>query len=141
MTASHSASVMLVSMRSRRMPALLTRTSRPPKVSTADWIRRSAPSQSLMSSPLATASPPMATISSTTSWAGPLSLPSPSIVAAEVVDDDLGAVVGEQQRVLAADAPTRPGDDRDPSFVQPAHGGQHPSRHPPVPAPAGPSTV
>ncbi len=79
MTASHSASLMFVSMRSRRMPALLMRMSRPPKVSTADCTRRSAPSQSLMSSVLAMASPPMASISSTTSWAGPWSVPSPSI--------------------------------------------------------------
>ncbi len=79
MTASHSASVMLVSMRSRRMPALLITTSSPPKVSMACCTSRCEPSQSEMSSPLATASPPMATISATTSWAGPVDLPSPSI--------------------------------------------------------------
>ena len=44
MTASHSSMVMLTSMRSRRMPALLTRTSRPPKVSRAVRMRRPAPS-------------------------------------------------------------------------------------------------
>ena len=107
MTASHSASVMLVSMRSRRMPALLMRMSRPPNVSMADWTRRSAPSQSLMSSPLAMASPPMALISSTTCWAG-VSVGALAVHgAAEVVDHDLGALVGQQQRVLAADAAAR----------------------------------
>ena len=108
MTASHSASVMLASIRSRRMPALLTSTSRPPKVSTAWWTRRSAPSQSEMSSPLATASPPMASISSTTSWAGPVGGAAAVHLAAEVVDHDLGALLGEHQRVLPADAPARP---------------------------------
>ena len=44
MTASHSSMVMLTSMRSRRIPALLTRTSRPPKVLMAVWIKRPAPS-------------------------------------------------------------------------------------------------
>jgi hypothetical protein len=36
--------------------------------------------------------------------------------AAEVVDDDLRAALGEQQRVLAADAPARTGDRDDASF-------------------------
>ena len=40
--------------------------------------------------------------------------------AAEVVDDDLGALAGEQQRVLPADAPAGPGDDGDPA-VELAH--------------------
>ena len=79
MTASHSSSVMFVSMRSRRMPALFTSTSRPPKVSTAVLISRCAPCQSETSSPFDTASPPMALISSTTSWAGPVDAPVPSI--------------------------------------------------------------
>ena len=78
MTASHSASLMLASMRSRRMPALLISTSR--RTEGLDGLgdrARSAPAQSLMSSVLATASPPAATISSTTCWAGPASVPSP----------------------------------------------------------------
>src|SRR4051794_5663200 len=80
MTASHSSSVMLVSMRSRRMPALLIRTSRPPKLSMAVFTKRSAPSHVEMSSPLATASPPIALISFTTSSAGPVvGVPDPSI--------------------------------------------------------------
>ena len=81
MTASHSSTVMFTSIRSRRMPALLTRTSRPPKVSTAVAISRCAPSTSETSSPLATASPPMALISSTTSPAGPSDRPLPSTSA------------------------------------------------------------
>ena len=44
MTASHSSMVMLTSMRSRRMPALLTKTSMVPKVSMAAWMSRPAPS-------------------------------------------------------------------------------------------------
>ena len=79
MTASHSASDMLVSIRSRRMPALLISTSSLPKWSMAWLMRRSAPSQLEMSSVLATASPPIAVISSTTCWAGPASFPVPSI--------------------------------------------------------------
>src|SRR5580704_7644083 len=69
---------MFTSMRSRRIPALLTSVSIPPKVSTAWLTSRRAPSQSDASSPLATACPPMARISSTTSWAGPLEVPPPS---------------------------------------------------------------
>ncbi len=37
---------------------------------------------------------------------------------AEVVDDDLGALAGELERVRAADAPAGAGDDRDASFEQ-----------------------
>jgi hypothetical protein len=80
-TASHSVSVMFTSIRSRRMPALLTSTSRPPNVVTAVSMSRLAPSQSLMSSPLATASAPMARTSSTTSPAGPADDPLPSTSA------------------------------------------------------------
>ena len=39
MTASNSSSLVLANIRSRTMPALLTRTSRPPNFSTAVWIR------------------------------------------------------------------------------------------------------
>ena len=78
MTASHSPSVMLASIRSRRMPALLTTASRPPKASIAVSIMRFAPSQSATLSLLTTASPPAATISSTTWWAGETSSPVPS---------------------------------------------------------------
>ena len=107
MTASHSSTVMLTSIRSRRMPALLTRTSRPPKVSTAVAISRCAPSTSETSSPLATASPPMALISSTTSPAGPLGPTAAVHLGPEVVDHDLGTLAGELDGVGPADATAR----------------------------------
>src|SRR6516225_6632042 len=78
MTSSHSSGDMLISMRSRRMPALLTNTSSPPKVSSAVSIRWRAPSQSDTSSALTTASAPIRRIVSTTSLAGPIELPDPS---------------------------------------------------------------
>ncbi len=77
MTESHSCSVMLMSTRSRRMPALFTRMCRSPKVSTAVSTRRLAPSKSATLSVFATASPPIPWISSTTCWAGARSSPSP----------------------------------------------------------------
>ena len=69
-------------------------------------------------SPLATASPPAALISSTTCWAGPTSAPVPSMAAAEVVDDDLGPVAGQPQGVLPADAPAGTGHDGHPALTQ-----------------------
>ena len=82
----------------------------------------SAPSQSEMSSLLATASPPMAPdLVDDVAGPGRPRGPSPSIDAAEVVDDDLGALLGQHQRVLAADAPPGAGDDADPSFAQSGH--------------------
>src|SRR5437773_2747998 len=77
MTASHSSSVMFTITRSRRMPALFTSTWRSPKVSIAVRISRWAPSQSAALSRLATASPPIFSISSTTCCAGARSAPSP----------------------------------------------------------------
>src|SRR3954453_22098246 len=76
-TASHSAGSMLTSIRSRRIPALLTSTSRRPKLSMARWTIAPAASKSDTSPPSTTASPPAATISSTTSCAGEASAPSP----------------------------------------------------------------
>src|SRR6516165_10715599 len=78
MTSSHSSGVMLTSMRSRRMPALLTNTSSLPKVSIAILTRPRAPSQFDTSSALTTASAPIRRIASTTSFAGPTELPDPS---------------------------------------------------------------
>src|SRR5437763_2974348 len=77
MTASHSSWVMFTITRSRRMPALFTSTCRSPKVSIAVRINRWAPSQSAALSRLATASPPIFSISSTTCCAGARSAPSP----------------------------------------------------------------
>ena len=94
---------------------MLTRMSRSPNVSIAVLTSRWAPSQSATSSPLTTASPPMALISSTT-CCGRRDVGAGAVVgAAEVVDDDLRAFAGEQQRVLAADAAARAGDDCDPA--------------------------
>src|SRR3954468_7729581 len=81
MTASQSASSMLKLMRSRRMPALLTRMSRPPSSCVAWLIRPWPPSQDVMSSKLATAVPPAPLISLTTSSAGRSSLLSPETAA------------------------------------------------------------
>src|SRR6185369_16353631 len=74
-TASNSSSLVLANIRSRTMPALFTRTSSPPYVSTAAWIRPSACCQSATFAPLVTASPPAAVISSTTPCAA---LPPPA---------------------------------------------------------------
>src|SRR2546430_3470656 len=77
-TSSHSSGSMLKSIRSRRMPALLTTASSRPNASRAARTSRRAPSQSDTSSVLGTAAPPMAWISSTTSAAGTWELPDPS---------------------------------------------------------------
>ena len=72
MTASHSSSLMLKIIRSRKMPAQVTRASSCPKRSSAVPMMRRAPSQSATESVLATASPPVRSISFTTSKAGPV---------------------------------------------------------------------
>ncbi len=77
-TASHSSSVIVKIIRSRRIPALLTSTSRPPNRSTACRTSAAAPSNDDTSASLAAATPPAAVISSTTAWAGPASPPLPS---------------------------------------------------------------
>src|SRR6266508_896774 len=78
MTESQSSSSILKIMRSRRKPALFTRMSSAPNVSTACSTSRRAPSQSATSSWLAMALPPAAAISSTTCCAGLASAPVPS---------------------------------------------------------------
>ena len=107
MTASHSSSEVLASMRSRRKPALFTSTSSRPNASTAVAIRPSAWPQSATSAPLATASPPMArmVVDHLAGRAGRAALA--VALGAEVVDHDLGSLAGELERVLAPDAPTR----------------------------------
>ena len=103
---------MLTSTRSRRMPALLTRMSRSPNASIAVLTRRWAPSQSAMSSPLATASPPRG-LDLGDDLVGRAVVGAGAVVgAAAVVDDDLGALGGEQQGVLAPEAAPGTGDDR-----------------------------
>ena len=68
--ASHSSCSEFTNIRSRRIPALQTTVSRPPKVSTATPMSSSADFQSATSWLDVTASPPLATISSTTCCAG-----------------------------------------------------------------------
>src|ERR1700722_20728362 len=65
---------------SRRIPALLTNTSKRPNSAMACSTTLSAPLQVAIFSVLATAVPPAAVISSTTSRAGPLSAPSPALL-------------------------------------------------------------
>ena len=77
-TASHSASDMFTSIRSRRNPALHTSVSKRPHSATACSTIARASSQSDTSPPLATASPPAAAISATTSAAASLGVPEPS---------------------------------------------------------------
>ena len=77
-TSSNSCSLMETSMRSRRIPALLTTTWRSPNVETAWSTIALAPSNELTLSVLATAWPPAAVISSTTDWAAEMSAPEPS---------------------------------------------------------------
>ena len=71
-----------------------------------------------MSSPLATASPPGGHDLVDDLVRGPGRLAFAVHRPADVVDDDLGAVRSEQQRVLAADAPARAGDDADASLAE-----------------------
>src|SRR5213080_3934350 len=81
MTASHSSSLMLKIMRSRRMPALFTRMSIAPNSLTAVSTMRSAAAKSATLSALATARPPRARIASTTSSATRREAPRPSTSA------------------------------------------------------------
>ena len=78
MMRSHSSGLVLTNMRSRRMPALLITTSSRPNASSAVPMMRADACQSVTSSVFATASPPSARISSTTSAAGPVDAPAPS---------------------------------------------------------------
>src|SRR6202167_3084913 len=77
-TSSNSCSLMDTSIRSRRMPALLTTTWRSPNAETAWSTIAFAPSNELTLSVLATAWPPAAVISSTTDCAAEMSAPEPS---------------------------------------------------------------
>ena len=78
-TASHSSSDMLKNMRSRRLPATQTTPSILPNESMAVWTMRSPPSMVVTVSATATASPPAARISATTSSATSLLGSSPAI--------------------------------------------------------------
>ena len=65
-TSSHSSSLMLKTMRSRRMPAQVTTMSNLPKLSMAVWTIFSPPSMVATDSAKATAVPPASRISATT---------------------------------------------------------------------------
>ena len=78
MTASHSSSDMLKSIRSRRMPATATTPSIRPQRSTPVPMIRSPPSMVVTFSATATASPPAASISLTTASATSLVGSSPA---------------------------------------------------------------
>src|SRR6185312_8098494 len=80
-TSDQSDQLMRWKMRSRRMPALLTRMSTRPKAVSAALTISSAFLGSAMESVDAIASPPPALISLTTSCAGPASAPAPSRLA------------------------------------------------------------
>ena len=117
MTASHSSSVMLVSMRSRRMPALLTTAWRSPNVSIAVLISRCAPSHDddavAVGDGLAAHS-----LDLLDDLLGRAEVATRAVdVATEVVDHDLGAVRGQAQRVLAPDPSTGTGHDGDSTFT------------------------
>ena len=97
----------------RMMPALLTRTSMRPNCSTAASTSACAPAAVATSLVSAIASPPAATISAgdgrRRAGVGAVALHR----AAEVVDHDARAPLGEQPRVGPADPASRAGDDRD----------------------------
>ena len=100
-------------MRSRRMPALFTRMSRPPNVSTACSIIFSASDQFDTDAPLTTA-PTSARVDLVDHLLRRCDVGARAThVAAEVVHDDRRALVREQERVGATDAAPRAGDDRD----------------------------
>ena len=120
-TASHSSSPVVNTMRSRRKPALFTSTSRPPNVSIAVCTSRRAPSQSAMSSVLATASPPERgdLVDHLLRRAG---VGAGAVAGdAEIVHDDARALTGERQRVLSTDAAGGARDDDDAAVADTGH--------------------
>src|ERR1700728_4118673 len=98
---------------SRRIPALFTTPSSLPKVSIAVLTILLAGIASATVSKFATAVPPRFLISSTTSSAGAALVPEPSAAPAGIIDHDLRAFRGTQQRDLAADAAPGAGNDDD----------------------------
>ena len=122
MTASHSSSVALTSIRSRRKPALLTSTSRPPKVSIA-WLhhRRGLLEVGDVGAVGDRLAAHRLDLGHDLARPGPSQAPSPAPRRAEVVDDDLGALAGELERVLAAQAAAGAGDDRDAALTDAGH--------------------
>ena len=137
MTASHSSSVMLTSMRSRRIPALLTSDVEPAEDvdGLADEGLAPVPGGDVVG---VGHRPPAGggdlvdhLLGRARVGAGPVPRP------AQVVDHDVGAVLGQHQGVLPPDAPAGAGHDAGPAL---AHGITHRFAPPGLPsaAPAGP---
>ena len=103
---------MLWKLLSRRMPALFTTMSMRPKLSSAVCTMAAPPSGVATELVSSTASPPAASISSTTCWPGPASPPVPSTAPPTSLTTTMRAPAGEQQRVLPSQATARAGDDR-----------------------------
>ena len=126
-TTSHSASSMLKLILSRRIPALLMTMSSPPKISTAlpDHRLGVGPRRhrSGVGDRRATGGDDLVDDLLGGPGIGARSVGG----AAEIVDDDGGALTGEQQRLGAADASTRARDDGD-LPVEPTHVCLLPSR-------------
>ncbi len=117
-TESHSSSDIEKTIRSRRMPALLTRMSSCPNSATANSTSSRACWWSATSPVCATARPPAARISAATSSAGVGGRGAGAVPAglSEVVDDDGGAEPGQLQRLRPAQAAARTRDDRGPAL-------------------------
>src|ERR1700683_3464449 len=122
MTASHSSSDMLKSIRSRKIPATATTPSMRSHFSTAVAIRRSPDSILEMSSATAIASPPALVISVTTASATSLLGVPPAHAHAEVAHQDLGPGVRGGQCHRSPDAAAPAGDGDDLAFEEPSHG-------------------
>ena len=129
MTSSHSCSLMLKIMRSRRMPATLTRMSSRPQLSSAVLIEASPPST------VATVSKfgdglAAGRLDLVDDLCGRAGVGAAAVdVDAGVVDDDARALRREEHRDAAADAASGAGDDRSCRPSSRSH-----QRAPPVPA-------
>ena len=112
MMASHSSADMLTSMRSRRMPALLTRTWRSPKVvdRLVDHALCAVPVRDVVEVGDGLTAGRRDLVHHLLGGRGVRAAAVGR--AAEVVHHHLGAFGGEEQGVLAADAPSGSGDDR-----------------------------
>ena len=121
MTASNSSSLVLANIRSRTMPALLTRTSSPPNVSTAVWIRPSAccPVGDVGAAGDGFASGGGDLVDDALRRAAPAGGRAVK-PHADVVDHHTGALGGERQRVRAPDAAARTRHD-DHAAVEQSH--------------------
>ena len=102
---------MFLNAASRRMPALFTRMSTCPNASMAAATIAAPPASVATESPLATAVPPAAVISSTTLWAADCRGAAAVHCAAQIIDHDAGTPPRELQRVASAESAPCAGDD------------------------------